>query len=342
MSKRCPPGRWTRAVTAAALALTALATAGCGGNRQSALDPHGRGAREISTLWWGMLVGAVVVLAVVLVLTAIAVLGRGAAPGPRLRAGTWLPVVGGIAVPVVALAVLFALVLGTLSTTSPGPASGSGGDAQLTVEVTARQWFWDVSYPAAGVRTANEIHVPVGVPVRVEVASGDVTHSFWVPELNRKVDAIPGRTNAVVLEATAAGVYRGQCSEFCGIQHANMAFEVVAEPRPVFDRWLIAQARPAAEPATAELKAGQQVLLGSACVYCHTIAGTNASGTIGPDLTHVAGHRLLAAGTVRNAPGQLAGWILDPQHVKPGNRMPGTDLTGPELRRLLDYLESLR
>jgi len=320
-----------------------LLAAGCGGNDQSTISPGGKAARDIATLWWVMLVGSVVVFAVVLVLVAVVLLRRRALRGapdlePRGRVGTWVPVVGGIVVPAVVLAGLFALTLGTLSSTSPA----SAGSTSLTVQVTGRQWFWDVTYPNAHVRTANEIHIPVGVPVRVEVSSGDVIHSFWVPELNRKIDMVPGRTNTVTLEAMHRGMFRGQCAEFCGLQHANMAFVVVAEPRDEFDSWLATQAKPARPPPNAALENGQQVFLGSGCVYCHTIAGTNASGKIGPDLTHLASRSYIGAGAAANSPGELAGWILDPQHVKPGNRMPGTDLTGPELQDLLEYLESLR
>jgi cytochrome c oxidase subunit 2 len=249
-----------------------------------------------------------------------------------------MPIVGGIVIPTVVLAGLFALTLGTLSSTSPA----TSGAVALTVQVTGRQWFWDVTYPSARIRTANEIHIPVGVPVRVEVSSGDVIHSFWVPELDRKIDMIPGRTNAVKLEAVHPGTYRGQCAEFCGLQHANMSFLVVAESREDFDTWLAAQSKPARPPPTAALERGQQIFLGSGCVYCHTIAGTNASGKVGPDLTHLASRSFVGAGVRPNSPGNLAGWILDPQHMKPGNRMPGTDLTGPQLQDLLDYLESLR
>ena len=249
-----------------------------------------------------------------------------------------MPIIGGIVVPAVVLAGLFALTLGTLSSTSPAATA----DSSITVQVTGRQWFWDVVYPSARVRTANEIHIPTGEPVRIEASSGDVIHSFWVPALNRKIDMIPGRTTTVTLQTKRVGTYRGQCAEFCGLQHAHMAFVVVAEPPARFAAWLEGQRREARPPPTAALKAGQQVFLGSACVYCHTIAGTNASGTVGPDLTHLASRMFLGAGVAENSPGRLAGWILDPQHLKPGNRMPATDLSGPELQNLLDYLESLR
>jgi cytochrome c oxidase subunit 2 len=323
-----------------AFLLLAPIVAGCGESRQSTLSPKSNASSEIARLWWVMLIASAVVFGVVLVLIFVAVLRR---RGPEARpvtarGGLWIPAVGGIAVPIVVLSGLFALTLRTLPKTSPVSASAAG----LTIQVVGRQWFWDVTYPERAVRTANELHIPVGVPVNVEVSSADVVHSFWVPELNRKIDMIPGQVNRVTLEADHPGVFRGQCAEFCGLQHAHMAFYVVAEPKPAFEAWLDREAQPAVPPATPELERGQQVLLGSACVYCHTIDGTTASGKIGPDLTHLASRRSLGAGLIPNSRGYLAGWILDPQHLKPGNKMPGTDLSGSELQALLAYLESLK
>ena len=328
-------------VTIGVFLLLAPIVAGCAENDQSTLSPKSSASDEIARLWWVMLIASAVIFGVVLVLLFVAVLRRRGPDSPPLssgRGGLWIPAVGGIVVPIVVLAGLFAVTLRTLPKTSPASASATG----LTIEVVGRQWFWDVSYPGKDVRTANELHIPVGVPVNVEVSSADVVHSFWVPELNRKIDMIPGQTNRVTLEADQAGTYRGQCAEFCGLQHAHMAFYVVAEPRAKFDTWLARESNPAAPPATPELERGQQVLLGSACVYCHTIDGTNASGKIGPDLTHLASRMSLGAGLLPNSKGYLAGWILDPQHFKPGNKMPGTDLSGSDLQALLAYLESLK
>jgi cytochrome c oxidase subunit 2 len=219
---------------------------------------------------------------------------------------------------------------------SPGAASS------LTIDVIARQWFWDVSYSGHAIRDANEIHLPVGRSVTIRLHSADVIHSLWVPALSQKVDAIPGRTNTVELEADRPGRFIGRCAEFCGLQHAQMRFVVVAQSDEDFAAWLARAEQVPPPPTDPHLIEGQQVFLGSSCVYCHTIAGTNASGTIGPDLTHVGSRLTLAAGTLPNAPGNLAGWIVDPQHVKPGNYMPGSDLQGDELQALLDYLETLR
>jgi cytochrome c oxidase subunit II len=283
-----------------------------------------------------MLVGSAIVFAIVVALLVLGLLRR-RSERRGLAPGTTFVVALGVVLPAVVIVALFVLTLDALPKTSP-----SHGKTRLEVDVVARDWFWDVSYPATGARTANEIHIPVGAPVDIRVTSSDVIHSLWVPELNRKIDVIPGRRNDVVFDARTAGVYRGQCAEFCGLEHAHMALYVVAEPRSAFTRWLTNESAPAPPPPDARLERGQQILLGSDCEYCHRIAGTNASGTIGPDLTHIASRLSLAAGTIPNGRGYLAGWILDPQHIKPGNKMPATNLSGPDLQALLDYLGSLR
>jgi len=320
--------------------------AGCGNNEQSTLRPASRASHAISDLWWVMLAGSVVVFGVVLVLVFAATLRRrGDEPGPVWvsRLGERFVLVGGVVVPSIVLVALFVLTLVILPKTSPAaPGKTAASVSGLEIVVTGRQWFWDVDYPARHIRTANELHLPVGETVIVKVQSSDVVHSLWIPELNRKIDVIPGQVNSVRLRAQRVGVYRGQCAEFCGLQHAHMRLDVVVETRASFDAWVTRESRPPAPPATAELERGQQVFLGSSCVYCHTISGTNASGRVGPDLTHVASRRSLAAATIPNSKGYLAGWILDPQHVKPGNSMPATNLRGDDLQALLAYLESLR
>ena len=318
-----------------------LLLVGCGGSDQSTLDPAGPASSKIATLWWVMFAGGVVVTAVILLLVFVAVLGRRDEVTGTFAPGTRFVAIAGVGIPLVVLVALFALTLSTITDTAPASSSESRAPG-LTIDVTGRQWFWDVEYRDRGVRTANEIHIPVGQTVELRVHTDDVIHSLWVPRLNRKIDMIPGRTNALDLHADEPGTFRGQCAEFCGIQHAHMAFWVVAESPAAFRSWLRTQAAPAREPQTSSQIEGQQVLLGSACVYCHRIAGTNASGEVGPDLTHLASRRALAAATIPNTRGYLAGWILDPQHVKAGNKMPATDLDGPQLQALLDYLESLR
>jgi cytochrome c oxidase subunit 2 len=216
----------------------------------------------------------------------------------------------------------------------------------LVIRVRGSQWWWDVTYldaqPRRTLISANEIHIPVGRPVRVELAATDVIHSFWVPSLAGKQDLIPGRNNALTFTARHAGVYRGQCAEFCGLQHAHMALFVVASDPAGFATWREAQLQPAREPADAEQERGRVVFVAKACSACHTIRGTLAAGTLGPDLTHVASRRTIAAGIFETTRGTLAAWIADPQTIKPGNNMPMVPLTADELRAVSAYLANLK
>jgi cytochrome c oxidase subunit 2 len=319
----------------------ALLLSGCGGGEQeqSTLEPHSKASRQIAHLWWVMLTGATIVFAVVVMLLVVALVRRHGRRRPNGDGrATTLVILGGAVAPLVVLPALFVLTIQALPATSaPG-----GGETRLTVDVTGKQWFWEASYEGTKAVTANEIHIPAGTPVALRVRTADVIHSFWVPELNRKIDMIPGRTNEIELRADRPGIYRGQCAEFCGLQHANMAFLVYADPPDRFKRWLAREARPARPPATSTAREGERVFLGEGCAGCHTIRGTPANGHLGPDLTHLASRHTLAADTIPLSRGYLGGWILDPQHVKPGNRMPGFDLTGPELQPLLDYLTGLK
>jgi cytochrome c oxidase subunit 2 len=292
------------------------------------LAPHSGPAHDIATLWWVMFVGAVIVFAVVTALVLVAVLrrrGERASEGAARRLVLW----GGAVVPLVVLVALFAFVLHTIPSTSAAQAK----NGRMTIRVVGHQWFWEVRYPGSGVVTANEFHIPVGVPVRVEVRTADVIHSFWVPALNRKIDMIPGKENEILLQADRAGTYRGQCAEFCGVEHGLMAFFVVAQPRRRFDAWLAGQ-RSAAEGSDAFMSAG--------CGGCHAIRGTAAAATFGPDLTHVASRSTLAAGTLTNTPANLRRWIRDPQHFKPGNKMPTLGLDNAQVDELARYLETLK
>jgi cytochrome c oxidase subunit 2 len=220
---------------------------------------------------------------------------------------------------------------------------GGNAEANLDIEIIGHQWWWEVHYTNQDFDTANEIHIPVGQTVTLHVTTADVIHSFWVPELHGKMDLIPGQTNTFTIQADQAGVYRGQCAEFCGAQHAHMAFLVIAESAEDFQTWLDHQSQPGAEPEVGSLEQqGQQAFLGSACVYCHTIEGTNASGHVGPDLTHLASRRTIASGILPNTPGNLAGWIINSQTIKPGNHMPPMNLNGDQVQALLAYLATLK
>ncbi|MGH7657441.1 MAG: cytochrome c oxidase subunit II, partial [Gemmatimonadales bacterium] len=190
--------------------------------------------------------------------------------------------------------------------------------------------------------TANEIHVPVGRPVRVRLRTGDVIHSFWVPELAGKLDLIPGQENTMWFQADSAGIYHGQCAEYCGMQHAHMGIEVVAVSMEDFELWRAGQLAPAVEPDDRAAWLGKQVFQSAGCAGCHTVRGTDAQGVLGPDLTHVASRRTLAAGAIPNTRGWLAGWIVSAQSLKPGAHMPDVPLDSEELQAVLAYVENLR
>jgi cytochrome c oxidase subunit 2 len=303
---------------------------------QSALAPASPAAQDVATLTYVLTAGAIVVLAVV-----VGLLVRGvASDAGSASAGLWV-VGGGIVFPGV---VLLALLLYTSPMTSamtrvPGPGA-------LRIDVDGRQWWWEVRYrmPDGGtVVVANELHIPVGIEVELTVTSPDVIHSFWAPSLAGKLDMVPGHPNRMSMRASRAGVYRAQCAEYCGMQHAQMALLVVAEPRDAFAAWLAAEGAPARAPATPEAAQGLDVFLANGCGGCHTIRGTAAIGMLGPDLTHVASRRTLAAGALGNDAQAMRAWLAGGSTVKPGNRMPSyRHLDGAALDAMSAYLSGLR
>lgn len=287
---------------------------------QSILSAHGPAATAIAELTWVLFAGGTAIFLLVLVLTTYAVSGR----------ASWLArerfiAAAGIAFPAIALSVLLAYVYRI------GAASDASAGTALKIEVIGEQWWWRVRYP--GFETANEIRIPAGQPVELVLRSADVIHSFWVPGLAGKVDMIPGRENRLRLTADKAGEFRGQCAEFCGGPHARMALHVIAEGAEQFERWMKNQELAAKNP---------HALFLARCAVCHTVRGTAAAGARGPDLTHVGSRRFIAAGTLPNTPGNLAGWIAGGQHIKPGNLMPAMRLSGEELQSLAAYLASLQ
>lgn len=223
-----------------------------------------------------------------------------------------------------------------------------GAEPPLRIQIIARQWWWEVRYVhpqriTEWVVLANELHLPAGRPAEITLHAPDVIHSFWVPSLAGKVDMIPGRANRLTVRAEEVGVYRGQCAEYCGGQHALMALYVEVRPPVEFAQWLAGQARPAALPEDPLLRAGHDAFQRAGCATCHVVRGTGAAGTGGPDLTHVGSRRSLGAGVLRNHVGTLAGWVADSQGIKRGNLMPPTrNLRGEELRAVAAWLESLK
>lgn len=307
---------------------------------QSVMAPQGLEAERIAVLWWVLLVGSSLILLGVGVATALAIY---AGAGWRQRIGSHgLVVGGGIVFPIVTLSAL--LVYGLL--VMRAGAAVPGGPEPVRIAVVGERWWWRVIYTdAEGNRFegANELRIPAGRPVRIELTTADVIHSFWVPKLAGKLDMIPGRTTILTTTATEPGVSRGQCAEYCGGAHALMAFYVVAMPPQEFDRWLERAGGDAPAPTNGQQSRGQELFLQSGCGACHTVRGTEARGTIGPDLTRLGSRRSLAAATLPNTEEALARWIANGQHVKPENAMPEFRIFNePELSALSQYLASLK
>ncbi len=317
---------------------------------QSSLEPAGAQAAHIANLWWLYFWVLLAIFAAVIVCILVAMVRRSASANeppsmaaPATERRTAIAVIGCVIATVV---ILFALLFTDMFASGSVYALPSSQDP-LSLKVIGHQWWWEVHYQDANnasntMITANEIHVPVGKLVRLELMSTDVIHSFWVPNMSGKKDLIPGHPTKIWLRADHEGTFRGQCAEFCGHQHAHMRLEFVAESPDKFDRWL-AQARQNARPPQSESEQrGQQVFVTNQCMMCHTIEGTTARATLGPDLTHFGSRTLLAAGAFPNTRGYLAGWIANPQNIKPGVRMPPNALSSDDLNALVDYLESLK
>ena len=313
---------------------------------QSVLAPAGAQASSIHALWSLMLWTAVAVFAIVLALLIVALV-RGmrnrSTDDSSLPSERSLSRAVGLAVGATVI-ILIGLLTASIFTTRA--VESLQASSAITIALTGHQWWWEIQYedatPSRRVVTANELHIPLNRPVVFKVTSRDVIHSFWVPNLQGKRDLIPGYTTAIWLQADRPGVFRGQCAEFCGMQHAHMALDIVAEPDQAFEGWLDAMRQPARDPQDPQPRKGRDVFMQARCAACHTIAGTDAAGQIAPDLTHVATRSTLGAGTLPNTAENLGVWIQDPQHVKPGNQMPANPLQADDLQALVAYLETLR
>lgn len=325
--------------------LCALALAGCRGV-QTMLDPAADQARDIDVIWRVMLgvCGVMYLLVLVFLAWALWRSRRRIEGAPKLESSAdaalgrgltgWI---GLIVAGLVLLTTVSFLVDRSLAEVGPDP---------LKIKVTANQWWWQVDYqgsqPAEDFTTANELHLPLGRPALIELHANDVIHSFWVPNLSGKTDLIPGRVNYMPVTPRRLGVFRGQCAEFCGFEHAKMAFDVHVDTPAAFDAWRARQLAEAQDPTEAQAVQGRQVFLSKACVMCHKIQGTDAGSNLGPDLTHVASRDHLAAGTLRNTRADLQAWIADPQGIKPGTVMPRVALSSDELNAVVSYLETLQ
>jgi cytochrome c oxidase subunit 2 len=310
------------------------------------LTTFGPRADPATTLTWGLMD---ISIAVIVIVTALVVIGmlvkRVHAPAGELpsvsRGGAglnWIYI--GVALTVV---VLLASMIWTVQVLAEinSPASKPA----FTIEITGHQWWWEARYlspqPDQDFTTANELHIPVGQPVLIKVMSADVIHSFWIPALTGKTDTIPGRVNLGWMQANRPGVYRGQCTEYCGEEHAKMALYAIAQPPAEFEAWRQGQVMSATPPADPQAVQGA-ALFNDHCGACHEVRGTTAGGLVGPDLTHLASRQTIASGILPNTPAALGGWISDPQTIKPSAKMPATDLSGPQLNAVVAYLGTLK
>jgi len=309
---------------------------------QAALNPAGPQAARIAGLSWFMIVSLSIVYVIVLAILFVGLLWRcrAASDMSETRLARW--VIVGVTITAGYLVLLIVLD----GSVGRGLSSMSQDGDPLLVDVIGHQWWWEIVYPAQDpsrtVTTANELHIPVGRTIRIRTSSVDVIHSLWIPRLHGKRDLIPDHPSVFHLRADEPGIFRGECAEFCGLQHAHMSLLVIAQPEAEFRVWQAAQMRPAEEPADSIRRLGMQTFLNGTCPMCHAIAGTSAAARAGPDLTHLGSRRTIGAATLENNRGNLGGWIIDPHHIKPGVNMPANPIPADRLNALISYLEGLK
>ncbi|MBW0446501.1 cytochrome c oxidase subunit II [bacterium M00.F.Ca.ET.228.01.1.1] len=334
----------------AAACCSSLASTASAAPAQDALSPAGVQASHIFSLWTLTLTVCSLVFAAVLIALLIAMTRAprasrdaradlGPLEHPERRVSR---VVGGASI--VSVLLLFGLLVADIATDRALSRLPVANAVQL--EMTGHQWWWEARYtddtPGSGFAVANELHVPVGRPVVISLKADDVIHTFWVPNLHGKKDMIPGRESTIEFRADRAGTYRGQCAEFCGLEHALMAFTVVAEPAAEYDAWLARQRAPAPQPANALQARGEHLFTTGNCAGCHTVRGTSAQGVLGPDLTHVMSRPMLGAGTFANTRANLESWIKAPGSMKPGTTMPPSQLSAQDLNALVAWIGTLQ
>jgi cytochrome c oxidase subunit 2 len=312
--------------------------------QQSMVDPAGPKSAMVDHFWHFLIITASVVTAIVFIALLIALFKRRRPVEPQEPAvhrslTRWVSASVAMTLVIIVVFLVLDFRLGRAIATVPAR-------TPLRVNVIGHQWWWEFQYPDSvpsnWISTANELHIPVGRPVLLNMSSPDVIHSFWVPNLSGKKDLIPGHATETWIEADSAGVYRGQCAEFCGLEHAKMAMLVIADPPAKFNEWLLASRTPAVDPSDSTAKAGKQVFLTAGCSVCHAIAGTNAGATAGPNLTHFGSRLSIAAATLPNNRGNVGGWVMDPQRIKPGAMMPPNGLEPDQLNAIIAYLEGLK
>lgn len=337
-----------RRLLSIAAAFAVVATAACGGP-QNMLAPGGPAARRLADVGSFVLLVFIVVSVVMWVLIAwLALRRRGTlaehAPWDAGGGMRWVAI-GGFTIPAIILAIVFVLTLRTMSAFPMGDDEMHAPPPML--RIIGHQWWWELQYLVGGetqqVITANEIHIPAGQPVDIELRTADVIHSFWVPELHGKVDLVPGKVNRIRLQADRPQLFRGECAEYCGPQHANMILVVQADAPSDFRAWLARERSDAVTPSAADATHGEQLVMSNACVLCHTIRGTGAHGLVGPDLTHVGSRRWIAGNELENNTANLAAWVTHAQALKPYAKMPNLSVFGgTDLLDVVAYLQTLR
>jgi cytochrome c oxidase subunit 2 len=333
-------GQWCWRVPRWATVLgVALLGAGCG-ESPSTLNPQGPHAARLADVWWFLLMSATVVFVVVMALFGYALL-RSTRPDRaesvmRLDHARFI-IIGGAVIPTIIILIVFIVTMRALAWFSEPPE-----EPTVSIEVVGWMWWWEVRYPNEGIVTANEVRIPAGEYVEIRTTAADVIHSVWPSELAGKIDSTPGEWKSIWLRADEPGIYRGQCAEYCGDQHTNMDFLVIAQPPEEFAAWVAARQQPLSSPASAAAERGQQVFHEAQCGFCHLIAGTEFVGVVGPALTDLAARQTLGSALVANDRATLAAWIIDPHQIKPGVKMPPTFLNPEDLNALLDYLETLQ
>ncbi len=319
--------------------LLAAMNSGCSAQSPSALSPASPNAAAISNLFYlifGIAVAVFVIVESLLLYSVIRFQRKSDDEMPRQIHGNLKLEIAWTLAPALVLAVVFGITFQTINSLAEVPKDS------LKIRVIGHQWWWQVEYPEWGVVTANEIHLPLGQVASFTVESIDVIHSFWVPELGGKIDMIPGKKNQTWFRPIKLGTFHGQCAEFCGIAHANMRFTVIVERSDQFASWIGRQQEAAESPKTDLAGRGQQEFLQGPCAACHSVSGTSAKGTIGPNLTHVASRQTFAGGTMEMNTENLRAWLQDPQAIKPGNLMPNLKLSGDQINALIEYLATLK